>query len=233
MPSRFYRRSRLARERTGDPAGVATANANLAEVLLEQGVAGRGGGPPRLGVRRCGGPSDDLWSVAFADRLRGLCRCRAGAFEEAATLLRRAREPSSRRSGLRRCRRDRCRDRRAAPPQRHGPTEAVDSSGHDHRASDPRRGRSGSSAARDPPAARRQPGRVAGRTTRPRRTCSARSSSAATRGRARDRTRHPRPRAGLRLARTAGRPCARHRGAGHRGAARPRACGLRAACRSA
>ena len=86
----LYRRSRLARERTGDAAGVATANANLAEVLLEQGSLTEAEAllESAVAVWRA---SDDPWSVAFADRLRGLCRCRAGDLEAAATLLEGAR----------------------------------------------------------------------------------------------------------------------------------------------
>ncbi len=87
----FYRRSRLARERTGDPAGVATANANLAEVLLEQGSLDEAD-VLLASARSVWAASDDQWSVAFADRLRGLCRCRSGAFEQAEQLLGRARD---------------------------------------------------------------------------------------------------------------------------------------------
>lgn len=87
----LYRRSRLARERTGDPGGVATANANLAEVLLEQGALEEADAllASASSVWRA---SDDEWSVAFADRLRGVARCRAGAFAEAGTLLTGARD---------------------------------------------------------------------------------------------------------------------------------------------
>lgn len=86
----LYRRSRIARERTGDPAGVATANANLAEVLLEQGALDEADAllASASSVWRA---DDDLWSVAFADRLRGLCRCRSGEFDAAGTLLESAR----------------------------------------------------------------------------------------------------------------------------------------------
>jgi len=82
----FYRRSRHARGRTGDPAGVATANANLAEILLEQGSLDEADAL-LASASSVWAASDDQWSVAFADRLRGLCRCRAGAFEAAEMLL--------------------------------------------------------------------------------------------------------------------------------------------------
>lgn len=86
----LYRRSRLARERTGDPVGVAYANANLAEILVEQGELDEADAllATASSVWRA---SNDSWGAAFAGRLRGLARARAGDFETADDLLRQAR----------------------------------------------------------------------------------------------------------------------------------------------
>ena len=86
----LYRRSRAARERTGDPVGVATANANLAEILVEQGALEEA----ELLLASASvvwRAADDAWGVAFAGRLRGTGRARAGDDEGAGSLLRQAR----------------------------------------------------------------------------------------------------------------------------------------------
>lgn len=86
----WYRRSRSARERTGDPVGVATANANLAEILIEQGALGEAD-ELLTAASAAWRASDDAWGAAFADRLRGIARVRSGDFETADALLRGAR----------------------------------------------------------------------------------------------------------------------------------------------
>lgn len=85
----LYRRSRLARERTGDPAGAALASANLAEILVEQGQLDEA--EVLLSeVVQVWRASNDA-NVAFALKLRGLGRARVGDFEAASAYLDEAR----------------------------------------------------------------------------------------------------------------------------------------------
>jgi tetratricopeptide (TPR) repeat protein len=82
----FYRRSRLARERTGDPSGAAMAKANLAEILLEQGQLDEAEAA-LVDVLHVWRASNDAGGVALACRFRGLGRARAGEFALAAKYL--------------------------------------------------------------------------------------------------------------------------------------------------
>ncbi|CAN0072332.1 unnamed protein product, partial [Phaeothamnion confervicola] len=78
----LYRRSRTARERTGDPVGIATANANLGEILVEQGALEEADAllAAAASVWHAAG---DAWGTAFAGRLRGVARTRTADFDTA------------------------------------------------------------------------------------------------------------------------------------------------------
>jgi class 3 adenylate cyclase len=86
----LYERSREARRKTGDPVNAAMADANIAEILTEQGRLEEAEDLLRttLAVWIAAG---DEWGVAFAKRALGTVTARAGRYDDATQLLKEAR----------------------------------------------------------------------------------------------------------------------------------------------
>jgi tetratricopeptide (TPR) repeat protein len=82
----FYRRSRDARERMGDPANASVATANLAELLVDQGRIDEASAD-LLEAETIWLSTGDEWGVAFSRRLRGIGRARTHEFDLAEELL--------------------------------------------------------------------------------------------------------------------------------------------------
>jgi tetratricopeptide (TPR) repeat protein len=88
---KLYRQARAARLKTGDPVNAAMYDANIAEILANQGHLEEA---ERLLVDAgtVWKAAGDAWGVAFATRLRGLVAAHAGRERDAATLFADARE---------------------------------------------------------------------------------------------------------------------------------------------
>ena len=87
----LYRQSRTARIKTGDPVNAAMTDANMAEILANQGHVDEAE-RLLLDAATVWKAAGDAWGVAFATRLRGLAAAHAGREQEAMALLADARE---------------------------------------------------------------------------------------------------------------------------------------------
>ena len=87
----LYRQSRTARIKTGDPVNAAMTDANMAEILANQGHVDEAE-RLLLDAATVWKAAGDAWGVAFATRLRGLVAADAGREQEAMALLADARE---------------------------------------------------------------------------------------------------------------------------------------------
>ncbi|MEP6658417.1 MAG: adenylate/guanylate cyclase domain-containing protein [Acidimicrobiales bacterium] len=87
----LYRQSRAARMKTGDPVNAAMTDANIAEILTNQGHLEEAEGL-LLDAETVSKAAGDAWGVAFTTRLRGLVAAHAGREQEAMAFFASARE---------------------------------------------------------------------------------------------------------------------------------------------